>query len=239
MIIVLAGVMGSGKDTIGDILVKNHGFVKDAFAAPLKKMAKLAFPAFTEESLYGSSSQRETQYKEYPFSGVCPKCAQMCFDEFTIEPAERDCKAGMRYRCDRCDVEYPEFVTPRLALQSLGTEWGRRLYTGVWADAVFERIRQGANVGALVNHGICPNYVITDCRFFSEVVIAQRNGAIVVKLRRGENKSTSSHQSEAEFRTIPDSKFDYVFNNDVFDLDVLPREVEYMLACLVNYKHPT
>ena len=41
MIIVLCGVAGSGKDTIADILAEKHGFHKESFAAPLKKMLKL------------------------------------------------------------------------------------------------------------------------------------------------------------------------------------------------------
>ena len=37
-LIGLTGYAGSGKDTVADILVQNHGFVKVAFADPLREM---------------------------------------------------------------------------------------------------------------------------------------------------------------------------------------------------------
>lgn len=39
MIIGLSGKAGAGKDTIGDLLVREHGYVKASFAAPLKDLA--------------------------------------------------------------------------------------------------------------------------------------------------------------------------------------------------------
>lgn len=41
MIVVgLTGLMRAGKDSVADILVRDHGFVKMSFAAPLKRMVK-------------------------------------------------------------------------------------------------------------------------------------------------------------------------------------------------------
>jgi hypothetical protein len=58
--ILLIGVSGkkySGKDTIGDYLVKHHGFVKLSFAEPLKKACQDIF-GFTDEQLY--TNMKET-----------------------------------------------------------------------------------------------------------------------------------------------------------------------------------
>lgn len=41
MLIALTGYAGSGKDTIADHLVESHGYVKLAFADPLRKLAML------------------------------------------------------------------------------------------------------------------------------------------------------------------------------------------------------
>jgi len=38
LVIALSGLAGAGKDTVADILVRDHGFTKMAFAAPLKEM---------------------------------------------------------------------------------------------------------------------------------------------------------------------------------------------------------
>jgi hypothetical protein len=38
LVIALSGLAGAGKDTVADILVRDHGFTKMAFATPLKEM---------------------------------------------------------------------------------------------------------------------------------------------------------------------------------------------------------
>lgn len=40
IVIGLTGLMRAGKDSVADILVRDHGFVKMSFAAPLKRMVK-------------------------------------------------------------------------------------------------------------------------------------------------------------------------------------------------------
>lgn len=238
MIIVLAGAMGSGKDTIGDILAKNHGFRKIAFADPLKKMAKLAFPAFTDEDLYGSSSKRSTQYPQYPFSGICPHCGVTC-DDAKDDPTEAYWPEGYRYHCEPCDMNYTEFVSPRLALMTLGTEWGRRLYSNIWVDAAFEFIKMTPKTIFLPKGYDAGDWVITDCRFKNEVEGSRQNGGLVVRLTRNMDVSTTSHASEAELKTIPMSHFDFMFDNANCDLAGLPEETERMLSFLKHYKRPT
>lgn len=235
MIIVLAGAMGSGKDTVGDLLVKNHGFQKLAFADPLKKMVKMAFPAFTDESLYGPSSKRETQFPQYPFSGICPHCGCTCTDELDEVPEEQDRTDGMRYRCIPCELNYPQYISPRLALQTLGTEWGRRLYSDVWVDAAFEHIHaHDPRTYVKIGPAYEKDWVITDCRFKNEVRGSKRNGGLVVRLTRNMDRNVTSHASEAELKTIPVMEFDYVFDNAPMSLEDLPAEVDHMLECFKN-----
>lgn len=40
IVIGLTGLMRAGKDSVADVLVREHGFVKMSFAAPLKRMVK-------------------------------------------------------------------------------------------------------------------------------------------------------------------------------------------------------
>lgn len=231
MIIVLAGAMGSGKDTIGDILVKNHGFQKLAFADPLKKMAKLAFPAFSDEDLYGPSSKRAAQYQQYPFSGICLHCGVVC-DDAKNDPAEAYWSEGYRYHCEPCEMNYTEFVSPRMALQSLGTEWGRRLSPDVWVDAAFEYIKMHPKTIMLPRGYDAGDWVITDCRFKNEVDGSKKNGGIVVRLTRNMDEMTTSHASEAELRSIPLSEFDAVIDNANIKLEELPADVDKLLNTL-------
>lgn len=46
MLIGLTGVMQSGKDTVGDILVQKHGFYRTAYADALKDLAEELNPTF-------------------------------------------------------------------------------------------------------------------------------------------------------------------------------------------------
>jgi len=53
VIIGMRGEMGSGKDTVGNYLVNNYGFVRVAFADTLKEACKLIFQ-LTDEQVYGN-----------------------------------------------------------------------------------------------------------------------------------------------------------------------------------------
>lgn len=59
----------SGKDTVADHLVKNHGFMKMAFAEPLKAAAQTIF-GFTHDQLYGDAKGEVD-----PFWGFTPRWA--------------------------------------------------------------------------------------------------------------------------------------------------------------------
>jgi len=56
MIIGLCGFQGSGKDTVGDILVKNHGFVKLSFGSVLKDTVASLF-GWERDMLEGSTPE--------------------------------------------------------------------------------------------------------------------------------------------------------------------------------------
>jgi len=128
-IIGIAGRAGAGKDTVADLLVKNHSFVKVACADAMKKFCQEMFD-FSTDQLWGPSSRRNEPDKRYPRS-----------HEWT--PIARDLKV-----CDCCGVnnerrfnkisdEVPQcFLTPRFALQQLGSEWGRRMYPDVRINKV-------------------------------------------------------------------------------------------------------
>lgn len=249
MIIVLCGVRGSGKDTIGDILVRDHGFRKEAFANPLKEMVKHAFPAFTDEDLYGTSKNRERQYEQYPFSGECLRCGGQCATAASLPNLDGLLPPHDRYWwCSGCDISYPRHVSPRVALQALGTEWGRRLYKNVWIDACFKRMDQHRQIikeqrlpilyGSRKDIPVpeLPDFVVTDGRFRNETRRSQELGGITIQLTRGLKESTDPHPSEAELRTMKPEEFDLVFNNALLTLEELPREVGYLLKRLKEAK---
>lgn len=58
-IIGLSGVARSGKDTVADVLVREHGFVKVALADEMKRMVWRLWPDLTSDDLWGPSENRE------------------------------------------------------------------------------------------------------------------------------------------------------------------------------------
>jgi hypothetical protein len=79
------------------------------------------------------------------------------------------------------DKEIPLAVlggkTPRQALQTIGTQWGRDMIdVNLWAHATSTRIRAQLNEGKSV--------VIDDCRFENEAIMLKAMGAVIVRVER-------------------------------------------------------
>lgn len=110
-------------------------------------------------------------------------------------------------------VDWLGQATPRYVMQTLGTEWGRRMVDpDLWVNAVERRIlRAWQNVDE-------PTYfVLTDVRFPNEIEMARDLGALVIHIRRGRQswwqrlKARFAHQSERPLPVLPG---DTVLRND-------------------------
>ncbi len=83
-------------------------------------------------------------------------------------------------------------ATPRWAMQSLGTEWGRKcidedLWAYVWKRRVSDLLAQGRKV------------VVDDCRFLNEALtIRDFHPSTIWRIKREEIVTTTTHQSETE-----------------------------------------
>lgn len=178
MIIGITGKSSSGKSTVASILVKNHGFVEIAFADSLKKTAQQIWN-FTDEQLWGPSSKRNEPDRRYP--------------------REHSSINNLSWNCTCCGLDLatiPEdvglndcFLTPRYALQLLGTEYGRHCYKNVWVDRTFDAIKRFAAV----------DFVISDVRFPNEVKAIHEAGGFVWKTTRGAglDGGGAAHESES------------------------------------------
>lgn len=86
-------------------------------------------------------------------------------------------------------------LTPRQALQTLGTEWGRACHPDVWARA---GVRRALAVLAAFPAG---PVVITDCRFVNEARAVRAAGGVVWRIERrggGLDGAAALHPSEIE-----------------------------------------
>lgn len=204
-LIGISGFQKSGKDTSADYLVEYHGYQKLSLALPIKEVCRELF-GFSEEDLYGTSERRSTLYPDYLFSGKDPVDGS---DLTLIEESDD------RWWIRESDKEaFPRFITPRLALTSLGTDWGRRLCVDLWAEKLL-----GTLVGS--SH---QKWVISDVRFLNEMSLIQRRGGRVIRLLRG--KLTTSHPSETELASVPLEDFDAVVDNR--------GTKEHLYTCLDN-----
>lgn len=242
MIVAVSGFSESGKDTVADILVQ-EGFVKMGFADPIKRIARDVYD-FSIWQLWGPSKARNEPDKRYPRDhtfGVsentdkCVCCGSSYYEE-----------RGFGTQC---------YLTPRYALQLLGTEWGRHCYPNTWVDYALRTAKKISSQHEKCHElwyydavkGMVPwpeshhlhtlaefptDVIISDTRFKNEIDGLSRAGVKLVRIRRkGYEKPAYDHPSETEQVDIPDSEFDYILDNDQ-DLDVLATKTGTMLAAL-------
>lgn len=75
MIIGITGAIGSGKDTIADYLIANHGFTRLSFAGKVKDVAHVVF-GWDRELIEGRTKEsRAWREVEDPFWGLSPRTA--------------------------------------------------------------------------------------------------------------------------------------------------------------------
>lgn len=94
------------------------------------------------------------------------------------EMLEGSTKASREWR-EQIDLEWSaklgKEISPRLALQWMGTEAGRNVFgENLWTASCMNRCRAGSN------------YVITDTRFNNEIAAIRENNGIVVRVKRGD-----------------------------------------------------
>lgn len=236
MIIGVCGQAGSGKDTAADFLVKNHGFVKVAFADPMKRICRDVFD-FTDEQLWGPSEHRnapDMRYERYRAESI-------------NEAIARDIDQQVLGLKDRG----PRFLTPRYALQQLGSEWGRDCFKDAWVqyalrvakqilsdpyimytakEGIVERVEQlpqGEWERSDAPKGKIAGVVISDVRFRNEVEAIQAAGGKVYRMMRGQGLegAAGQHGSETEQASLPLSTFDGVIDNREWTLEQLEENM--------------
>lgn len=135
-VIGLTGVAGSGKSTVANYLVEQHGFTRLSFAAPLKKMLRTLDPimgllgsepvrlselfayGFTENSLK-ASEQFGKEYRHL-LQVLGTDCIRAIDPEFWIKAAEKNLTdPNGKYVFD--DVRFPNEAG---VIKDYSTNWG-------------------------------------------------------------------------------------------------------------------
>lgn len=108
-------------------------------------------------------------------------------------------------------------ITPRWAMQSLGTEWGRtHIHEDVWALACMSRIDSSSY----------PDWVITDTRFLNEARIIRENEGYLVRIVRpgADNGQFEDHPSEREIGLI-DAHVDIISDGTLAQLEAVAKNL--------------
>lgn len=141
-IIGICGLIGSGKGTVADMLIKDYGFTKLSFADKLKDTVATTFD-WPRDLLEGDTKESR-EWREQP-------------DAFWTE-------------------ELGEEITPRLALQLVGTDCMRKGFNdNIWMLIVKSIILKNPDT----------NYVIPDARFANERSLITDLGGEVWQVARG------------------------------------------------------
>ena len=119
--------------------------------------------------------------------------------------------------------------TPRFAMQTLGTEWGREtIEPNLWVRCCLAAASREVARGGSV--------VISDCRFENEASAIRDAGGLVLHIRRpGQAIAESAHKSEAGVAFVPG---DILIENGG-SLDALALEVLTQVAPVDHHEQQT
>lgn len=227
------GSAGSGKSTLAQCFAATE----IALADPLKRIAKECYQ-FTDNQLWGPSDERnkadlryprphtwtEPSYEGGPVACLCcgVEVQQRAVEDDVWVPDDEDIETGNRIQC---------YLTPRYALQRLGTEYGRHCYPETWIQKLLwtanelEASNESAPLAYTPQLGLFGGLVhqpvscitVPDVRFANEMEGLRRHpDTVLVRIRRpgaGLKGATALHASESEQLAIPDLLFDYVIHN--------------------------
>lgn len=232
MLIALLGNAGSGKDTVGRMIKECDPDARTiALADPLKEFCQEVF-AFTDEQLWGPSEERNKPDPRYVrMRRGCLGGTIVGFDDMGKAVVEDSPKEDV-------------YLTPRYALQTLGTEWGRDCYSDVWIEygirkaqrmlsAWDDHVRSG---GSMASSMMASKVVITDCRFLNEAEKVREAGGLVWRIQRPQANAdavakagVAGHASEMEQL---DPRMDALVTHDIINnstLENLRTIVEVLL----------
>jgi hypothetical protein len=260
-ITILSGQAGSGKDTVAGFMVKNHGAIAIAQADPMKALAKVIF-AFTDDQLWGPSQSRNAPDPRYDYAdswfNAKAHFSQSYYPQNWVKDllgehvdVYEQVKQLERWFDDvyKATVGQGKQLTPRLVLQTLGTEWGRRQGDrDMWSNYALKIARALLGGGWKYNRecGLVPapdaigpeRVVITDGRFRNELINVRMMGGTTVRIDNPhvdssavEKAGVAGHASEKEQKSIPPHFYThFLFNDKSKGL----AEVEERVAALIK-----
>lgn len=216
-IIGLSGKAGSGKDLVGEIISgltvnkdADYEWIKKFHSNSDWKIIKFADKLKDMVCLLIGCTREQLEDREYKESPLGPRWTKYVV-EYDDYDSYHSANFATKAEADACATEVSEYyrnievkevqLTPRLLLQLLGTEAGRRIiHPDIWVNAT------------MTNFDAFANRIITDCRFPNEADAIKDRGGINIRVNRLSNKeSVDLHESEI---ALDNYAFDYVVDNN-------------------------
>lgn len=151
-VVGISGKARSGKDAVAQHLVTRHGYTQLAWADTVKRMSSDIF-LFTEDQLWGPSDNRNEVDHRFSSAEVWEEsrtrlgsCGKGWIAELMGIPESTkrvfEVFLTLVEWFDRLRESTPS-LSPRIALQTLGTDWARlNIHTDVWVDYTMNMARQ-------------------------------------------------------------------------------------------------
>lgn len=213
MILSISGKIGSGKDTVGNILQIlidmphfsniavidyldkkdiNYSYKNKKFADKLKDIVcmligctreQLEDRDFKETSLGEEWTRYSVANGFWSHSDNNPSHKMMDSKQCTKEEYEEEVKINWQ-------TAYKTVYTPRLLLQHIGTELFRnQIIDGIWVNALMSEYKAKQELVGTTPENIqwgevYPNWIITDTRFPNELQAVKDNGGLTIKIVR-------------------------------------------------------
>lgn len=253
-LIGISGQARSGKDTAADFIISELGYTKISLADPIKRYCRSVF-AFSETQLWGPSEHRNAPDPRFTsYTSLHEGCdawmavfrrAESANKEFVKEVfpdsplLQGDGLASLNQTLQSLAENHTN-ISPRVALQMIGTEWARSLKSDVWTkyllrtastllaggyeyDSVFGLVEKPEHQAEGV--------VVSDVRFGNELQEIKNHNGFLIRIYREETDSLATdtgikdHASEKEQQEFDDDFFNFVISNDS-SLEQLTRSLE-------------
>lgn len=240
-LIGVSGQLGAGKDTVSDYLCSAYGFSRVALADPIKRLGYYVF-LFSDKQLWGPSQLRNSVDSRFLSSEMWDSTearlraysVEFCTSVIGTDDPHVISNAVNALFSWFVDLkrEYRTKLSPRVMLQTLGTEWGRHCVSDdVWISHLLKVSRCLLNEDGNTNSweynplsGPSPSnnptcgVVVSDVRFANELSLIKDAGGSLIRVIRPETDSlassvgVSNHESEQLEMSM--ASFDFILNNE-------------------------
>jgi hypothetical protein len=204
MIIGVNGKIGSGKDTVGQIIQYLTTYPENLRVNPVFNQGFEYSLDYSKNNEGFSFHNSDWEIKK--FAGKLKQIASILTGATLEQLEDQDFKKREMG---------PEWgITYRELLQKVGTEAMRNvIHENVWVNALM--VDYGKNIwDPTLNDFIEPNWVITDMRFPNEMDAVKAKGGITIRVNRTNRWNKPQDIEHASETALDNHKFDYVIDNN-------------------------